>query len=74
MCYTIFVRMTRDEFFKIVPARQFFTQYCPEIKRYYHKLSGIDGNKQPIDFTEQDKAIMKAAVNKLTGDLKKVKF
>jgi hypothetical protein len=74
MSYTTFARMTRDEFFKVVPARQFFTRYCPEVKRYYHKLNGIDGNKQPIDFTNEDKAIMHAAVKKLAKELTTVKF
>lgn len=66
--------MNREEFFKLVPARQFFTKYCTQVKRYYHKLNGIDGNKQPIDFSEQDKQAMQAAVKKLVQDLKKVKF
>ena len=43
--------MSREEFFKIVPAKQFFTKYCPGITNYYHKLRGYDGNKKQIDFT-----------------------
>lgn len=66
--------MTREEFFKIVPARQFFKNYCPEIKRYYHKMNGIDGNKKAIDFTDEDKKIMKAGVKQLIKDLGKVSF
>lgn len=66
--------MKREDFFKLVPARQFFTAYAPQVKRYYHKMRGIDGNKMPIDFTEDDKRIMKEGVKQLAEDLKRVKF
>jgi hypothetical protein len=65
--------MTKDEFFKLVPARQFFTKYCP-IPNYYHKLRGFDGNKKPIDFTEDEKQKMKKAAAKLGQHLQDVKF
>ena len=66
--------MDREEFLKLVPARQFFTQYCPGVKRYYHKLRGVDGNKMPLDFSADDKEAIKAGLKKLAQDLKGVKF
>jgi hypothetical protein len=66
--------MTREEFFKIVPARQFFTRYCTGITNYYHKLRGFDGNKQPIDFTDEEKKQMQKCAAKLSKDLANVKF
>jgi len=71
---TTFAPMNKNEFFKLVPAKQFFTQYCPEVKRFYHKMNGIDGNKQPIDFSPEDKKKMKLAVKALIKDLSKTKF
>lgn len=66
--------MTRDEFFKIVPARQFFTKYCTGISNYYHKLRGFDGNKKPIDFTDEEKKHMKKCAIKLGKELASVNF
>ena len=66
--------MTKEEFFKIVPARQFFTKYCPGITNYYHKLRGFDGNKKPIDFTDAEKKQMQSCAAKMSKDLAKVKF
>jgi hypothetical protein len=66
--------MTRDQFFKLVPARQFFTKYCPGITNYYHKCRGYDGNKKPIDFTDDDKAKMRKAAAKMGDALQDVKF
>lgn len=66
--------MTRDEFFKIVPARQFFTKYCPGITNYYHKLRGFDGNKNPIDFSDDEKKEMQRSASKMSKDLASVKF
>lgn len=67
-------KMTRDEFFKLVPAAQFFPQYAPTVKRYYHKLRGTDGNKQPLDFSPEDIQDMNAGVKRLAADIKKMKF
>lgn len=74
MSYTTFAPMNKNEFFKLVPAKQFFAQYCPEVKRFYHKLNGVDGNKKPIDFTPEDKKKMKKAVKALIKDLSSAKF
>lgn len=66
--------MNKDEFFKIVPARQFFTKYCTGITNYYHKLRGFDGNKKPIDFTDHEKDQIKNSIQKLSKDILNTKF
>ena len=66
--------MTKEEFFKIVPARQFFTKYCTGITNYYHKLRGFDGNKKPIDFTDYEKDQIKNSIEKLSKDILNTKF
>lgn len=66
--------MTIKEFFKIVPARQFFPRYAAKVKRYYHKNSGIDGNGKPITFSAADKQVIKDGIKQFREDLKNVKF
>lgn len=66
--------MTRDEFFRIVTAKEFFTKYCTEVTNYKHKMRGIDGNKKPIDFTDEDKRYIRKAAAKLGIDISKTKF
>jgi hypothetical protein len=66
--------MNRDQFFKVVKAYNFFETYCPKISNFQHKLRGFDGNKKPIDFTDEDKKIMKEAAAKLGGKFNDVKF
>lgn len=66
--------LTRKEFFTFVPARQFFSKYCPGVRNYTHKMRGIDGNGKPIDFTESDRSIMKEAAQALANDLYRAKF
>jgi hypothetical protein len=66
--------LTQKGFFKLVPAAQFFNNYCPEVTNYYHKLRGVDGNGKPISFTENDKRIMKEAAQRLANDLFKINF
>jgi hypothetical protein len=74
MFYTTFATMNKNEFFRLVPAKQFFAQYCPEVKRFYHKMNGIDGNKKPIDFSPEDKKKMKVALKSMIKDISKVNF
>jgi len=64
--------MKKNELFTIIPARKFFTRYAPEVKRFYHKANGIDGNKQPIDFSLEDQKAIKAGVKKLIQDLQNI--
>jgi hypothetical protein len=66
--------MTREEFFRIIPARQFFKIYCPEVSNFYHKLRGLDGNKKPIDFSAEEKQLMNKAAKKIIKDIEGVNF
>lgn len=66
--------MTKDQFFSLIIAKEFFTKYCPDIPNYKHKMRGVDGNRKPIDFTAEDKAKMRKAAEKLGGKFKDVKF
>lgn len=66
--------MTRKELFKLVPARPFFTKYAPGVLRYYQKFHGKDGNGQPIDFTEEDKKLIRKGMAKLAADIQKAKI
>jgi hypothetical protein len=66
--------MERKDFFKVITVRQFFNNYCPEVKRFYHKMNGIDGNKKPIDFSPEDKKKMKTALKSMIKDISKVNF
>lgn len=62
---------TTKDIFKTVVMNNFFKNYCPDVKCYYHKNRGISGNCTPIDFTESDKAKIKEGIQKLIADLSK---
>jgi hypothetical protein len=66
--------MKRQEFFKLIRARVFFKEYCPEVRNYAHKMRGTDGNRKPIDFTEADKQAVKAAAARLGIRISAMKF
>jgi len=66
--------MNEQEFFKLIPAIQFFTKYAPGVKNFAHKRRGIDGNGKPITFSQEDRAAIKAAAKKLADDIKRAKF
>lgn len=57
------------DIFKYITAKYFFQDYAPNVKNYKHKLRGIDGNKKPIEFSEQDKAEIEKGIEKLFKDL-----
>lgn len=59
------------EILKYLSAKNFFTDYAKSVKNYKHKMRGIDGNAKPIEFTDDDKKQIKAAVKKLSSDLLK---
>jgi hypothetical protein len=66
--------MNEQEFFKLIIASHFFTKYAPAVRNFKHKRRGIDGNRKPIAFSQEDRAEMKAAAKKLADDIKKAKF
>lgn len=54
-----------DEVFKYIVANKFFPQYAPRVKSWKHKLRGKNGRGNPIEWSEQDKADIKAGLKKL---------
>lgn len=64
--------MPRHPLFQIIVAKKFFQDYCPDVINTAHKLRGLNGNKKPIDFTEEDKAKIRLGVQKLAKDLKEL--
>lgn len=48
---------------------RFLNSYCPDIKNVKHKLRGIDGNKNQIDFSDSEKELIRQALKKLGEDL-----
>jgi hypothetical protein len=66
--------LSKDDFFELVPARQFFSRYAPNVKRFYQKMRGIDGNGKPIDFSPQDKEDIKAGIKLMSKDLKRARI
>lgn len=64
------VVMPRYPLFKFIVAKQFFETYCPDVNNVKHKLRGINGNKAPIDFSDEDKKKIKIGVETMIKDLK----
>jgi hypothetical protein len=56
---------------KYIKADQFFPAYCPDIKNYKRKISGANGRGNPIEFTQEEKKQIKAALKKLFKDISK---
>jgi hypothetical protein len=63
--------MTHKQLFKIIPAKQFFTKFCPDVRNYYHKSRGTDGNGKPITFSDQDNIQIKKGIERLSNWLTK---
>lgn len=58
--------------FKYIVAKYFFEKYAPSVKMVKHKLRGIDGNGNAIDFTEADKKAIEKGLSKFTKDIVKL--
>lgn len=57
---------TAKEFLRL---ERFIHAYCPTISNVKHKLRGIDGNKKPIDFSEEEKALIEKALRKFSKEI-----
>ena len=66
--------MTPEELWKIIRPGRFFPRYAPEVKNYYHKVRGLNGRGNPVDFSDKDKEHIKAGMKRLFADVKKVKL
>ena len=52
-----------------VKADSFFRDYLPRIKSYKHKIRGKNGRGNPVEFADQEKKEIKAAVKKMAKDI-----
>jgi len=75
MYYFYFMkRISEEEYFSIVEAKKFFTVHCTTVRNWKHKRRKIDGNKNPIDFTLEDKKAIEKAAKKLGVQLGSLKM
>lgn len=54
---------------EFIKADTFFREYLPHIKSYKHKIRGKNGRGNPVEFTDQEKKEIKAAVKKMAKDI-----
>ena len=59
-----------NKVFDIIKAAKFFPKYAPEGKNWKHKLRGKDGNKKPIEFSKDDKQMIKQGIKSMFSELK----
>ena len=52
-----------------IKADSFFRDYLPRIKNYKHKIRGKNGRGNPVEFTDQEKKEINAAVKKMVKDI-----
>jgi hypothetical protein len=59
--------MTKERLFKLLIAKNFFTDYCKGIADWRHKLYGSFTNKagETKDFTDADKVKINRALDRL---------
>ena len=54
--------------FAHIQARAFFETYAPGVKRFYHKLRGVDSQGKPLGFTQQDKEVIREGMSRMADD------
>jgi hypothetical protein len=54
---------------KYIKAESFFKDYLPYINCHRHKIRGLNGRGNPVDFSEQEKKEIKTALKKLMKDI-----
>lgn len=57
--------------FKYIKAANFFPDFAPEVHNWKHKMRGFNGRGNHMEFSAQDKAIIKKALTKLGMELKR---
>lgn len=55
-------------FNKHIVGKHFFPKYAPQVRNWKHKSRGIDGNKKPITFSDEDLASIKIGIEKMAKD------
>lgn len=59
---------------QLVKVEKLLLKYCPDVTNVKHKLRGVDGNKKPITFTEQDKKAIAAGLAKFGKQIADISF
>jgi len=57
------------QIFYYISAAHFFPVYCKKVINWKHKLRGSNGRNNPIEFTDQDKAIISKGLTAFAKDL-----
>ena len=52
-----------------IKAANFFPAYCHKIKDWKKKMTGKNGRGNPIEFSKEDKKIIKQGLKKLMSEL-----
>lgn len=55
--------------FQFIKADQFFPAYCPQIKSYKNKIRKKNGRGNPVDFSEEEKRLIREGLRKLFEDI-----
>ncbi|HTN09212.1 hypothetical protein [Agriterribacter sp.] len=53
---------------RYVKAERFFTDYLPDIKNFKRKISGLSSRGDSLDFSEQEKKLIKKSVAKMVRE------
>lgn len=56
------------EILKYISAKHFFADYAKEVKNFTHKMRGVDGNGNPIEFNADDKKLIASGLKKMVAD------
>lgn len=57
--------------FNYIKADKFFPKYCPSIKSYKHKISGLNGRGNPVEFSEKELKQINKGLQKMMRDFLK---
>lgn len=59
----------KDEYtmdvFKYIKAVVFFPEFAPKVLNWKHKMRGFNGRGNPVEFTDADKKMIAAGLEKL---------
>ena len=64
-------QMSKANTWAYIKADPFFRDYLPRFKQHRKKICKKNGRGNPIDFSKADEKQIRAAIEKLFGDIKK---
>lgn len=53
------------QIFKYIKAHTFFPKYCPNIKRFHHKINRKDGRGNAVSFSPEEIKQIKQGIKEL---------